>query len=173
MASKNGQGHMRVQRGAISYTTVSVCLCVATIMAIGWSFQIEIKHTHFPAQLSNTSNTRIPPPRCPWATRPIHARCPKRLPLVLGVVGVWWESRCVLQKQASHHTQPPPPPPPPPAAAAATTATFSTIIVEGVHRGTHHLQAAEPRRRGGWGGGRFGCSSSSASGGPHAALSLR
>ena len=44
-------------------------------------------NTNFPAQFSNTPNTRMPPPRCPWATRPINACCPKRLPLVLGVEG--------------------------------------------------------------------------------------
>ena len=41
----------------------------------------------FPAQFSNTPNTRMPPPRFPWAIRPIHACYPKRLPLVLGVEG--------------------------------------------------------------------------------------
>ena len=54
---------------------------------------------------------------------------------------------------------PPPPPPPQPSpprarlvtTTAAAAATTTTITVEGVRRGTRHLQAAEPRRREGWG----------------------
>jgi len=71
--------------------------------------------THFPGQFSNTPSTRIPPPRCPWVTRQIHACCPKTLAFDVGLEG----AEGVLQKQAYHHAQPPPqlqpsPPPPPP-----------------------------------------------------------
>jgi len=45
----------------------------------------------------------MPPPRCPWATRPIHARCPKRLPLVLGVVGA--EGVCSKSRLPTTHSQ--------------------------------------------------------------------
>ena len=79
------QGHMRVQRGVVSYSPR--CLSVCRHYSGSWPFQLNIKHAHFPAQFSNTPNTRTPHPRCPWATRPIRARCPKRLPLVLVVVG--------------------------------------------------------------------------------------
>ena len=48
---------------------------------------IQTRPAHFPAQFSNTPHARMPPPRCPWAARPINAFCPKRLPLVLGVEG--------------------------------------------------------------------------------------
>ena len=47
---------------------------------------IQTHPTHFPAQFSNTPNARMPPPRCPWAARPINACCPKRLPLVQDVL---------------------------------------------------------------------------------------
>ena len=43
------------------------------------------------------------PPHCPWATRPIHARCPKRLPLVLGVVGVCSKSKLPTTHNHHHH----------------------------------------------------------------------
>ena len=43
----------------------------------------------------------MPPPRCPWATRSIHARCPKRLSLVLGMVGA--EGACSKSKLPITH----------------------------------------------------------------------
>ena len=39
--------------------------------------------------------------RCPWATRLIHARCPKRLPLLLGVVGT--KGLCSKSKLPTTH----------------------------------------------------------------------
>jgi len=87
---------MCVQKGVFSYSPrcLSVCPSVATKMTVGL----------FPAQFSNTPNKRMPPPNCPWATRPIHARCPKRLPSVLGVEGS--EGLCSKSKlfiTHSHH----------------------------------------------------------------------
>ena len=87
---------------------MSVCVCVSVCRHYNcnWSFQIEIKHTHLPVQFSNTPNTFMPPPRCPWATRPIHARCSKRLPLVLGVVGaegVYYKSKLTTTHSHHHH----------------------------------------------------------------------
>ena len=58
------------------FVCLSVCLSYRTIMAVGL-FKSK-SSTHFPAQFSNTPNTRMPPPRFPWATRQIHARCLKR-----------------------------------------------------------------------------------------------
>ena len=62
--------------------SLCACLCIcrhyASEIAVG-RFKSK-SSTHFHAQFSNTPNTRMPPPRCPWATRPIHARCPKRFP---------------------------------------------------------------------------------------------
>ena len=61
----------------------------------------------FPAQFSSTLNTRMPPPHCPWATRPIHACRPKRLPLVLGVEGAEGlcsnASKCKLSTTLNYH----------------------------------------------------------------------
>jgi len=74
---------MRVQRGVVSYSPQ----CLSPLK---WQFAF-----------SNTPNTRMPPPRCPWATRPIHARCPKRLPLVLSVVGA--EDVCSKSKLPTTH----------------------------------------------------------------------
>jgi len=60
-----------------------------------------------PAKFSNTPNTRMPPPRCAWATRPIHACHPERLPLVLGVEGAEGvcsnASKCKLPPTHNHH----------------------------------------------------------------------
>jgi len=89
---------VRVQRGVISYSPRCLCIYV-TIIAIGL-FKSN-SSTHLPAQFSNTPNTRMLPPRCPLATRPIHARCPKRLPLVLGVVGA--EGVCSKSKLPTTH----------------------------------------------------------------------
>ena len=89
---------MRVQRGVIYYSPR--CLCVCRHYNGSWPFQIEITHT-LSRPFSNAPNTRMPPPRCPWATRPIHARCPKRLPLVLGVVGA--EVVCSKSKLSTTH----------------------------------------------------------------------
>jgi len=67
-------------------------LSVATKVAFGL----------FPAQFSNTPNTHTQPPRCPWATRPIHACRPKRLPL--GAKGVCSKApKCKLSTTHNHH----------------------------------------------------------------------
>ena len=87
---------MRVQRGVISYSPrcLSLRVCVAT-MPLKWQLVL------FPAQFSNTHNTRMPPPRCPWATRPIHAFRPKHLPL--GAKGVRSKaSKCKLPTTHNH-----------------------------------------------------------------------
>ena len=111
MASKNGQGRVRVQRGVISYSPrpLSACLslCVCVCVCVSYHTKVAVglfkskSSTHFPAQFLNTPNTRMPPPRRPWATRPIHARCPKRLPLVLGAVGA--EGVCFKSKLPTTH----------------------------------------------------------------------
>ena len=103
---KSGQGHMRVQRGSFPIAAavcVCVCVCVSVYVQVKKNCQIiQIKHTHFPAQFSNTPNTHMPPPRCPWATRPTHARCPKRLPLgAEGVCSI--ASKCKLPTTHNNH----------------------------------------------------------------------
>ena len=94
---------------AISPACLSVCLSVRPVLNCQI---IQIKHTHFPAQFSNTPNTRMPPPSFPWATRPIHACCPRSLPLVLGVkvfiVNVFILSIAICQlKTHAQHTRAP------------------------------------------------------------------
>ena len=65
---------------------------------------IQTCPAHFPTQFSNTPNTRMPPPRRPWATRPINACCPKCLPLVLGVEGAGGVcSKSKLSTTHNHH----------------------------------------------------------------------
>ena len=104
---------------------------------------IQIKHTHYPAPFSNTPITRMPPPRCLWVKRPIHARCPKRLPL--GAKGVCSKaSKCKLPTTQNRHRR------------RHRRRHHPPVTVEGARRGTRHLQAAEPRRCGKWGKGRAG-----------------
>ena len=52
-------------------------MCVSSVCVLPLKWQLVF----FPPDFSNTPNTRMPPPRCSWATRPIHACRPKRLPL--------------------------------------------------------------------------------------------
>jgi len=114
---------------------LSLCVCrhYATKVAVNI----------FPAQFSNTPNARIPPPRCPWATRPIHACHPKRLPL--SAEGVCSKaSKCKLPTTQNRHRR------------RHRRRHHPPVTVEGVRRGTRHLQAAEPRRCGKWGKGRAG-----------------
>ena len=87
--------------GEISYSPrcLSCCLSVSSYVAVGL-FKSKL-NTHFPAHFSNTPNTRMPPPRCPWATCPINACCSKRLPLVLGVEGA--EGVCSKSKLSTTH----------------------------------------------------------------------
>ena len=69
-----------------------MCPSVATKVALGL----------FPARFSNTPNTRMPPRRCPWATRPIHVCRLKRLPL--GAEGLCSNaSKCKLPTTHNHH----------------------------------------------------------------------
>ena len=161
---------MRVQRGVISYSPRSLCVCLSyhTTMAVGL-FKSK-SSTHFPALFLKHAQHTHAAPTLPLGDTPNTHALPQTLALSAG------RSRCVLQKQASYHAQPPPPPPPPPPPLPPPppppTPSLATIV-KGVHRGTRHLQAAELRRRGGWGGGRAGCSFSSASGETHATLALR
>jgi len=103
VGSKNRGGHVRVYRGgAIPYSHF-VCLFVCLSVRPNLNCQIiQIKHTHLPARFSNTRNTRMPPPRCPWATRPMHACRPKRLPLGAEVV-CSKASKCKLPTTHNNH----------------------------------------------------------------------
>ena len=73
---RTGDMYAYTEGGLSPIAILSVCLCVCPSVRPNLNFQIiQIKHTHFPTQFSSTLNTRMPPLRCPWATRPIHARC--------------------------------------------------------------------------------------------------
>ena len=97
----------RTGRGICAYRGGSfpiahdLCRSYHTKVAVGL-FKSK-SSTHFPAHFSNTPNTHMPPPRCPWATRPIHARCPMRLPLMFGVVGVCSKSKLPTTHNNHHH----------------------------------------------------------------------
>ena len=73
---------------------------MSVVTKVSICFFKHAQHTS-PQKFSNTPNTRMSPPRCPWATRPIYASCPKRLPLVLGVVGS--EGACSKSKLPTTH----------------------------------------------------------------------
>jgi len=85
------------ERGVVSYGP----RCLSPLK---WQFAFSKTPSTLSRQISNTPNSRMPPPRCPWATRPIHARCPKHLPLVLGVVGAGGVcSKSKLPTTHNHH----------------------------------------------------------------------
>ena len=102
---------------------LSVCLSVC-VSPLKWQLVTKMavglfKHTQLPAQFSNTPNTRMPPPRCPWATRLIHAcwaesvleganltHLPAQSPCQTHAIGVRVpSSRCAAARQEP--TQPP------------------------------------------------------------------